>query len=141
MTNFNKILETTSNDEKDSLTIQALKRQEYNRQYQARLRERAKLITLERKIDANLQFVIGYIKEKYSAEYKSYTKSVEQEPTVKPEVDRAFNNWLLLSAQEYKSVQDAYEVSTLSEHMSIKEFSKLFEKHYKQNNRGRYTKY
>lgn len=139
---FNKILDTVTPEDRDSLTVQALKRQEYNRRYQAKLRERSKLITLEKKIDANLQFVIGYIKRKYASEYDAWVEPAPE--SVKPKVvspaDEAFNNWLILSSNEYKSPGEAFELSGLSGWMDTMQFSQRFDQHYKENNKGRFSK-
>lgn len=139
MPNFDEIIQTTSPGEQDALMIQALKRQEYNRRYQAKLRQVAKLATLERKIDNNLNYVLGYIKRKYAVEYANYVEPTPEQP--KPVIDAGFSNWLILSANEYKSANEAFELSGLSDHMTIKEFTRLFSQYYNENNSGRYIKY
>ncbi len=141
MTDFNKILDTTTPEIKDSLTIQALKRQEYNRHYQAKLRARAKFITLEKKVDANLQYVIGYIKRKYADEYEQYKTPAEVKIStiVEPE-NQNFKDWLILSRNEYKSAKHAYELSGLDKYMQFKDFKKLFDKYYGEIGDNKYAK-
>lgn len=135
---FDELLANNTNDDikQSALLAQALKRQEYNRQYQAKLRQTTKLLTLEKKIDANLDHVLGYIKTRYGKEYAAWAKPVE----VTKSVDPVFSNWLLLSSSEYKSIKEAFEVSGLSNSMNIKEFTKLFNDYYKENNTGKYVK-
>lgn len=136
---FDNLLNNTNNEDlqKKQLVAQALRRQEYNRRYQARLRSITKLLTLEKRIDANLIYVIGYIKKKYSAEYDNYVEPEEAPVVTNP----AFNNWVLLSGAEYKSIKEAFELSGLGQYMTLEDFSVLFNQNYKENNRGRYTKH
>ena len=94
---FDELLANNTNDDikQSALLAQALKRQEYNRQYQAKLRQTTKLLTLEKKIDANLDHVLGYIKTRYGKEYAAWAKPVE----VTKSVDPVFSNWLLASSK------------------------------------------
>ena len=135
---FDDILDNNTNEEikQNSLLAQAIKRREYNKQYQARLRQTSKMLTLEKKIDANLNHVIGYIKTRYPKEYAAWVKPVKAVVYS----NSFFDNWLLLSAGEYKSIKDAFEVSGLAEHVTIKEFTKLFEQYYQETDSGSYTK-
>lgn len=133
---FDDIINKTD-DEKDALIQQALRKQEYNRNYQRRLREVAKLATLERKIDDNLNHVLGYIKSKYSKEYKAWTKPVKTDPLAR---NVAFDNWVLLSANEYKGIKEAFELSGLKGALSIDQFEDLFRQNYKQKDSGGYIK-
>lgn len=55
-------------------------------------------------------------------------------------VDPAVGNWLIFSAGEYRSIEYAYSVSSLNEHMDIAEFTDVFKQYYKQNNSGRWSK-
>lgn len=125
---FDDILAKKSESEKQGLIKQALKKQEYNRNYQAKLREAAKLATLERKIDDNLDHVLRYIKKHYAIEYKAI-KPIK--PVVEKLEDSAFTNWLVLSQPRYRSIQYAYDVASLD--MSLDEFTKLFKQYFKIN--------
>lgn len=137
---FQKIINTTSSLEKDKLLNQVLKRQEYNRQYQRKLRERSKLVTLEKKIDDNLNFVIGYIKRKYAEEYAAWVEPVEIAEVVVT-TNQPFLDWFVLAAQEYKSIKEAYQLSGLDNSMTFEEFEELFNQRFKQNDKGKYTQY
>jgi len=140
---FDEILDNDTSQEykRNKLVAQALKRQEYNRQYQKRLRQAARFLTLERKIEANLDFVIRYIKKNHSKEYSNYVEPVVKSEPVADTIP-VFDTWLLLSASEYKSVEEAYELSRLNDHkVDIKEFTKMFEQYYKKNNKGKYIRY
>lgn len=134
---FDDIINKATTENKDHLIKQALKKQEYNRNYQRRLREAAKLATLERKIDANLHHVFRYIKTNYADAYADYVVPVQD---IKPVSNPAFDNWLLLSAEEYKSIQYAFDVSSLEQHMSFDEFSELFEDHFKPTKQKTFAK-
>lgn len=126
-------------DEEQTLLKQALKKQEYNRNYQRRLRVAAKLATLERRIDANLDHAIGYIKTKYAKEYEAWTKPVE---AVERFTSAAFDDWVTLSAPSYRSIKEAFDLSGLRGTLTLDQFEELFRRHYKQqNNSGSYTKH
>lgn len=132
---FDEILNRATTDEKDALMKQALKKQEYNRNYQRRLRARAKLATLESRIDNNLQYVLGYIKRKYAEEYAAYVEPVQE--VISP----AFIDWFTMFAQpEYKSAKEAYDISSIKKSLSFDEFAPLFERGFKKNNKGKYIK-
>lgn len=137
---FDKLLDTTSPIEKDRMLKQVLKRQEYNRRYQAKLRQRAKEITLERKIDDNIEFVLAYVKRKYSYEYDNFAAPII-DSEANAVVPGAFTNWVTLSANEYKSIDEAFDVSGLNNELTIEQFSELFLQNYKENNSGGFTKY
>lgn len=135
---FDDIIKNSTDHDikRDHLITQALKRQEYNRNYQAKLRNVSRLITLEKRIDAELDHVLGYIKTKYAKEYEAWVAPVKYEPPA----NQAFTNWLILSADEYKSIKEAYEVSGLDNDMILSRFSSLFKYYYEENNRGRWIK-
>jgi hypothetical protein len=58
--------------------------------------------------------------------------------TYMPSGDVAFDNWALMSANEYRSIDYAYSICGLN--MPFDEFTELFLKHYKKNDSGRYIK-
>lgn len=132
---FNKILETVTDEQRNSMTDQVLKRREYNRKYQAKLRSKMKLATLHKKIDNNLDEVIAYIHTNYANEYESW------QPKTHDVINSYFSNWVLLSAIDYPSINNAYELSGLSDRVSFVDFSRWFLMYYKENNSGGYTKH
>lgn len=132
---FEDILNKATVEEKESLMKQALKKQEYNRNYQRRLRAFAKLATLERRIDDNLQHVLGYIKKKYADQYAAYVEPVQEV------INPAFMDWYHMFAQpEYKSVKEAYEISSIKDSLSFDEFKPLFERGFEKTNKGFFKK-
>lgn len=136
---FDDILTTASEDQKQSLIQQALKKQEYNRNYQRKLRVAAKLATLESKIDENLDHVIGYIKRKYDDQYTNYVEPVAV-ANAAPAHYQSFANWVLLSADEYRDATQAFEFSMLGEDMTYKDFNDLFVQHYSKGDDGKMHK-
>lgn len=138
MTKFDDVLETTSPEFEDSLRVQALKRREYNRRYQAKLRQQAKLLTLEKKIDDNVDYVIGYIKRKYQKEFDAYVEGDTSKKKLTLPVE--FENWLIVSGQTYSSPRDAYEVSGLNQVMKSKKFTDLFLQCFIVDDQGTYHK-
>lgn len=133
---FRDILQNTTADDiaSERLIEQAKRRQAYNRAYQAKIREKGKLLTLERKIDENINHVIKYLKTKYGDKLDEYIPS---EPV---RVHPAFAGWWMLSANVYKTKKHAFEVSTLEKSMTFDEFSKLFDECYKLGNDNKYYK-
>lgn len=133
---FNKILETVTDEQRNSMADQVLKRREYNRKYQAKLRSKMKLANLHKKIDNNIDDVIAYIHTNYADKYAAWQPKKPHEV-----IDRAFTNWVLLSASDYPSIEQAFELSGLGDHINFNDFSRWFSKNYYENNSGGYTKY
>ncbi len=138
MTDFDKILNTTSPGDRDNLMGQALKRREYNRRYQAKLREVARFATLERRVDQNLDYVIGYIKRKYADEYKAYVLPKHKKTAIEPDKP-ALTNWLIMARPLYKSKVEAYEVAGVAKTVTLKEFEHFFDRYYVENDRGEWV--
>lgn len=132
MSKFDEILNSDKNAQ--LLLKQAEKRLAYNREYQRRVRARARLLTLEKRIDENIDHVIGYILDKYGDLVTSY------KPTEVIESNVCFDNWLLLSGDSYASREDAYQVSTLEGDLGFDEFCKLFDLFFKLDDNNRYIK-
>lgn len=124
--------DTAQDIKKDAMMAQALRRQEYNRQYQQRLRNVTRLLTLEKRVDADIQHVIGYIKRKYAKEYADYVEPVAPATLTNPR----FDDWVVLSAKQYKSKKEAFELSRLGEHMAFGEFSKFFDQYFNKSAKG-----
>ena len=133
---FNKILETVTDEQRNSMSEQVIKRREYNRKYQAKLRSKMKLANLHKKIDNNIDDVISYIHTRYADKYKAWQP--DQQPDV---IDGAFSNWVLLSASDYPSIEQAFELSGLGDRIKFNDFSQWFLQYYYENNSGGYIKY
>lgn len=134
---FDDILETVTDIQHKSMADQVLKRREYNRRYQAKLRAKIKLDNLHKKIDNNIDDVIAYIHMQYADRYTSWQPAQAEQQEV---IDQAFKNWVLLSARDYSSIDQAFEFSSLSDRISFDNFKRWFLMFYKENNSGGYTK-
>lgn len=67
MSNFDDIINMKSDiDHESDLTAQVERHKEYVRKYQAKLRAKAKLMTIEKYINSNPEHAVSYIKSKYS---------------------------------------------------------------------------
>lgn len=133
---FNKILETVTDEQRNAMADQVLKRREYNRKYQAKLRSKIKLANLHKKIDNNIDDVIAYIHIQYADKYNAWQPS-----QMRDVIDESFSNWVLLSAGDYPSIENAYELSGLSDRVKFADFSRWFMQNYYENNSGGFTKY
>lgn len=133
---FNKILETVTDEQRNSMAEQVIKRREYNRKYQAKLRSKVKLANLHKKIDNNIDEVISYIHARYADKYNAWQPDKPREI-----IDEAFSNWVLLSASDYSSIEQAFEFSGLSDRIKFDDFSRWFLQNYYENNSGGYIKY